>query len=762
MDLAVDAAGGRADDPVASPGRGGDPRALEAVGALAHAHAGLGGPHREFLALLALAARDPSGIRAFVDGGGDPDARGERGDTVLMAAARWDDAPAAAAIQALAEAGAEMDAASDRGTRALDAPIWRDRPKVVAALIKGGADPDLLDNRGRTALQRAASIGSAGAARVLLEAGADVESGSSHVGTPLQLATGAASGALATIRALAEAGADPDARDYAGRTAMHLAVREAGTPWNRRNGALALAALIEAGADVDASDDDGMTPLRSASVAGHQGTMALLQAVGARWVGVHEPRPDHVNARFLAVELFQGPMVRTWKFGRDAGDPGSLDYATPVLDRPVALAVRIGSEDPDRMPELSVRLVNGDAEGPASETPPVRGPDMVGLASGVFETEYVYELPRAWSKAGSRAVLSIDPRNRLDETDETDNTATLTMDGSALPVFDVTFVPVVFDGAEPPDVDAEAHVSVVVDLLPIAEHRARVGRPLDLSGRNLGVADVESSRRVALRELLHRWNSEAREHEYYHGLLVVDGDLPSWGFGGLAYQSGNVAVSDIIPPGCPVEREPCTSGIQAHEIGHNLGLDHAPGDCGETEPIDQTYPYADAHVGPRRGWLARLDEFVNRGDGDRYFDVMSYCNPRFVSDYNYGRMVDLRLDGAGHGASVPGRKRPTLRVGPAAYPAVAPPDVAATSETRQAQSSATALAGESPRSIAITGVVDESGNWSVVRIGASRQPPRSPPVGGKYLLTLQDAYQRETYRERIGLLRPAHGSEERG
>ena len=102
------------------------------------------------------------------------------------------------------------------------------------------------------------------------------------------------------------------------------------------------------------------------------------------------------------------------------------------------------------MPELSVSLSDADGRAWAVQVELVLDPHIVSVpgnsASGLWEAEYVYELPAAWVDSGHRAIFAIDPYNRLEETDENDNTATLTMDGYEVPVFDVTFVPIVFSG----------------------------------------------------------------------------------------------------------------------------------------------------------------------------------------------------------------------------------------------------------------------------------------------------------------------------
>jgi hypothetical protein len=67
--------------------------------------------------------------------------------------------------------------------------------------------------------------------------------------------------------------------------------------------------------------------------------------------------------------------------------------------------------------------------------------------------------------------------------------------------------------------------------------------------------------------------------------------------------------------------------VAAHELGHNFGRNHAP--CGGAGGPDPSYPYPDAKLGTY-GWngaqLLSPTQFV---------DLMSYCNPGWVSDYSY-------------------------------------------------------------------------------------------------------------------------------
>ena len=64
-----------------------------------------------------------------------------------------------------------------------------------------------------------------------------------------------------------------------------------------------------------------------------------------------------------------------------------------------------------------------------------------------------------------------------------------------------------------------------------------------------------------------------------------------------------------------------------HELGHNHGREHAP--CGTAG--DPNYPYAGAQIGVWGYDLLSGQLF----DPTQYVDMMSYCDPTWISDYNF-------------------------------------------------------------------------------------------------------------------------------
>ncbi len=74
-----------------------------------------------------------------------------------------------------------------------------------------------------------------------------------------------------------------------------------------------------------------------------------------------------------------------------------------------------------------------------------------------------------------------------------------------------------------------------------------------------------------------------------------------------------------------------------HEVGHEHGLGHAP--CGTTDGLDYNFPYPDGSLGT---W--GYDLINGTLIAPEVKDLMSYCDPIWVSDYHFIRMFDrLRM-----------------------------------------------------------------------------------------------------------------------
>ena len=92
---------------------------------------------------------------------------------------------------------------------------------VVEALLEAGVEVDKVDKSGTAALTMASACGHADVVKVLLAKGADVNKADEDGDTALILASG--NGHAAIVYALLAAGADPNAKNNDGNTAKDLA-----------------------------------------------------------------------------------------------------------------------------------------------------------------------------------------------------------------------------------------------------------------------------------------------------------------------------------------------------------------------------------------------------------------------------------------------------------------------------------------------------------------------------------------------------------
>jgi ankyrin repeat protein len=228
---------------------------------------------------LILAAGDLAKVKALVEKGADVNAISTLGRTPLAVAAAQRDSFAIATY--LIGHGADVNARDNSGdfltrgagsTTLMLAARSGDH-RTVELLLAKGVDVNAAMTTGATALTEAISVRNAEAVRVLIERGAKVNLAFGPIQmTPLIWA--AFQEWPEIVRMLIQAGADVNAKDALGSTALVWA------SMSERDDTGTVAALLEAGAAVSVKTAMGETPLTWAKRRGATEIVRLLEEKG--------------------------------------------------------------------------------------------------------------------------------------------------------------------------------------------------------------------------------------------------------------------------------------------------------------------------------------------------------------------------------------------------------------------------------------------------------------------------------------------------
>ncbi len=205
----------------------------------------------------------------------------------------------------------------------------------------------------------------------------------------------------------------------------------------------------------------------------------------------------------------------------------------------------------------------------------------------------------------------------------------------------IVLVPVLYnsDGSgRLPDVSAsqlKLYRDTFWKLYPVSEVELRVAEPFEWKG--IAILGTGQGWGELLNAFVgHRQASKAAFDEYYYAIFRANDTFEAFcGQGciaGLSLLSDN-PFNDAARAGIGLgfSGEGATQ-TAAHEIGHEHGRGHVP--CGTSQGIDPGYPHADGAIG---GWGYDLvkKELVR----PETKDFMSYCDPKWVSDFTYSALL---------------------------------------------------------------------------------------------------------------------------
>ncbi len=324
----------------------------------------------------------------------------------------------------------------------------------------------------------------------------------------------------------------------------------------------------------------------------------------------------------------------------------SRDYPVPlVAGRRALLRVFMATTGAttETVPAIRATFHRGSATTHVAETEARRGTVGPALREGLLDASANAAIPGSVLQPGVEVVIEVDPDGDMDPAlgipTRIPERGRLALDVRVVPDFDLTVVP--FLWTERPDsaivaiadgmaLDPGGH-EMLADtraLLPVGTIEVAAHEPVATSS-NDGLDLLFQTHAL--------WTMEGRKG-HYKGMM--SGPVGG-GIGGVAFISGRTSFSR------PLAR------IVAHELGHNLGLAHAP--CGLPLGIDPSFP---DDAGRSGAWGYDWNE--NRLVAPFRPDLMSYCQPAWVSDYHFSNALRQRLLEEDAEGPNPPRRAPAL------------------------------------------------------------------------------------------------------
>jgi hypothetical protein len=165
---------------------------------------------------------------------------------------------------------------------------------------------------------------------------------------------------------------------------------------------------------------------------------------------------------------------------------------------------------------------------------------------------------------------------------------------------------------------ASVHLTVLEEPLVFA---GDLRKPKAWSELLVSLAHYRDAHALAPDALVYGIVNPARGFGTFHGTMAGLGSYPENG------EYFRVAAG----LGFTMDDDTTFAEVMAHELGHNLGLPHAP--CNADGQVDPAYPYAGGRIGARG-----YDAIRNVWYDPMAYDTMTYCDPSWVSDWAFVRL----------------------------------------------------------------------------------------------------------------------------
>ncbi len=262
-------------------------------------------------------------------------------------------------------------------------------------------------------------------------------------------------------------------------------------------------------------------------------------------------------------------------------------------------------------------------------------PTELAYAEASLDRSANIRIPGSVIQPDLEMIVNIDPDGTLDAGLEVvrriPESGRLTVRVEEMPTLELTMIPFVWQTqphhkatelVQEMTQDPEGHrlLSETLTLLPVNDITVTAHAPI-LTSANDGhdiVGDVGAIR------VLEGGKG------YWMGALSGEASGP-WGFAWIGGWASYVRLGNVDQ-----SEEALTI---AHELGHSMSLWHAP--CGVRSVLDRGYPYSNAEIG---SWGVDSRSGSDILIPSTWSDMMSYCVPAWISEYNFYIAMNHRLD----------------------------------------------------------------------------------------------------------------------
>lgn len=282
------------------------------------------------------------------------------------------------------------------------------------------------------------------------------------------------------------------------------------------------------------------------------------------------------------------------------------------------------------MPPVRARFYNGSTLVNTILIQPTAASVPLTIDEATLGLSWNANLPGSLLQPGLRLLVDVDPSNLVAESNESDNSqpangAPVTLDVRTAAPLGVRFVPVIQaargDTGRVTESNKASFVAPMLKMFPVPSIDADIRQPYLFSGGELQSGGANWTTLLSELNAVRVAEGSAR---IYYGVVRV------------GYTSGVAGLGYIgVPTSVGWDYQPGGAEVLAHEVGHNFGRLHAP--CGGPSGVDAQFPYTGATIGAFGYDLsaATIKFPVLR-------DLMSYCDPSWISDYTYKAILNFR------------------------------------------------------------------------------------------------------------------------